>query len=472
MDVRPILCAGDHLVTEDVRPILSPFDGSTVARVAHAGPEHVARALDAAADAADACAALPAHARARILEAAARAVAARQEAFAQAICREAGKPISAARVEAARCLDTFADAAYAARTPPGHVEAMDAFEAGEGRTGLVMRVPVGLVSAITPFNFPLNLVAHKLLPAVAAGCPIVLKPAPQTPTPALWLADTLIDAGWPAEAISVLPVDVAHAGPLVTDPRIRLLTFTGSAAVGWRLRQQATRARVALELGGNAATYVAADADLDLAVARVVAGGFGYAGQTCISVQRVLVHRSLYAPFLDRLIDAVDRLVVGDPADEDTVVGPVIREADAARIVAWIEAARAAGATVHTGGGRRGTLVEPTVLTDVPTASKAWCGEVFGPVVSVAPVDTDDEALAAIDASPYGLQAGLFTQRVDLVMRAARRLHVGGLIHNDASAFRVDGMPYGGVRDSGIGREGPRHALAEYTEPRIVVLRG
>lgn len=471
MDTLPLILAGDLLVTEDVREIRSPYDQRVVRRVAWGSASHVSRALDAAASAVSTVAQLPAHRRRAILVGARDLVQQRFDTFVSAIVDEAGKPVTAARGEVTRCLDTFDDAIHVTTSSPGHLEAMDTFAAGEGRVGLVFRVPVGVVSAITPFNFPLNLVAHKLLPAVATGCPILLKPAPQTPTAALLLGQALLEAGWPSEALSVLPVDVADATPLVADPRVRLLTFTGSAKVGWQIKQQATRARVALELGGNAGTYLAADADLDLAVERVVAGAFGYAGQTCISVQRVLVHRSIHDVFFDRLISRVRALPWGDPSDPQTVVGPLIRATDADRVQRWVEEARSQGATLHCGGERSGNLLAPMVLTGVSPHAQVWCDEVFGPVVSVAPVDSDDEALRLLDDTPYGLQAGLFTQRVDLVLRAARELTVGGLIHNDGSAFRVDSMPYGGSRDSGLGREGPRHALADFTETRTVVLR-
>jgi glyceraldehyde-3-phosphate dehydrogenase (NADP+) len=338
--------------------------------------------------------------------------------------------------------------------------------------GLVARVPVGPVAAITAFNFPLNLVAHKLAPAIAAGCPVVLKPAPQAPSAALILGEILSDAGLPPGALSVLPLDVDAAGALSTDRRLRLLTFTGSAKVGWALKARATHMRVVLELGGNAGVYVAADADVPRAIERLAAGGFGNAGQSCIKVQRVFVHRSRWDEVLSGLVAHVaSRVKAGDPRDPDVVVGPVIRASDAERIVAWVDEAKAGGATVHCGGTRSGQVVAPTVVTGVDPGAKLACEEVFGPVVALWPVDDDDEGLRRLDDSAYGLQAGLFTRDVGLVLRAWRTLHVGGVIHDDTSAFRVDLMPYGGVKESGIGREGPRHAIDEFTETRILVLR-
>ncbi|MCB9681868.1 MAG: aldehyde dehydrogenase family protein [Alphaproteobacteria bacterium] len=468
----PFLVAGRWVTSSVHDDIASPFDGRLVRRVCRATPEHLEQALAAADAAAPTLAALSPARRAEILEVARQGVTDHRDALVAALVDEAGKPVTAARGEVDRCLDTFTDAAWAARSALGSLEPLDALNPGEGRVGLVARVPVGPVAAITPFNFPLNLVAHKLAPAIAAGCPVILKPAPQTPGAALILGRILTDAGLPDGGLSVLPLSNEDAGPLSSDPRVRFLSFTGSAKVGWALKARAAHMRVALELGGNAGVYVAEDADLDRAVARIAAGGFGYAGQSCISVQRVYVHRSRYDAFVDALVAHVATTVrAGDPHDDDVTVGPVIRQRDAERIVAWVDEAVQAGATVRCGGTADGTLVAPTVLTGAPPDAKVMCEEVFGPVVTVVPVADDDEALRRLDDTAYGLQAAVFTRRVDLVLRAWRTLHVGGVIHDDASAWRVDLMPYGGTKDSGIGREGPRHAVLEYTEPRILVLR-
>ncbi|MCB9662786.1 MAG: aldehyde dehydrogenase family protein [Alphaproteobacteria bacterium] len=473
MDARPFFLAGRWTSSDTVDTLRSPWDEAVVSRVCRAGPHHLEEALQAAHEARGALAATPPAARAELLEAAREGVRTRREELVDVIVAEAGKPVTAARGEADRCLDTFTDAAWACRAALGEVVPLDAAHAGAGRTGIVRRVPKGPVAAITPFNFPLNLVAHKLAPAIAAGCPVVLKPAPQTPTAALILAEILAEAGLPAGGLSVLPLADDDAGPLSTDPRLRFLSFTGSAKVGWMLKARATHLGVALELGGNAGVYVAADADLDHAARRLAAGGFGYAGQSCISVQRIFAHADVAEALVDRLVQEVrDTVVAGDPRDEATVVGPLIRRRDAERVEAWIAAAVDAGATLRCGGTREGSLVQPTVLTDAPPTTQVMCEEVFGPVVTVVAVADDDEGLRRLDDSRYGLQAGLFTRDVGLVMRAWRELEVGGVIHDDASAFRVDLMPYGGVRDSGLGREGPRHAILELTEPRLLVLRG
>jgi glyceraldehyde-3-phosphate dehydrogenase (NADP+) len=471
-EVRAVHIAGRSELTGEVREIRSPWDGSTVSRVAWGDTARVHGALAAASEAREAMAALPAHRRSEILEAAREGVRARRDELVEVVVGEAGKPISAARAEVERALDTFAEASWAARASPGWVEALDAVQAGAGRFGVVRRVPVGVVAGITPFNFPVNLVAHKLAPAVAAGCPIVLKPAPEAPSAALLLGEILTAAGVPEGGVSVIPCDVPAAEALVGDPRVAVVSFTGSARVGWSLKARAGKARVALELGGNAGAYVAEDADLALAVERSVWGGFANAGQTCIHLQRILVHESRYEAFLEAFVDRVRRTVVsGDPREPAVTVGPLIRAADAERVEAWIAEAEAGGARTLTGGARRGQLVAPTVLVNTPASCALETEEVFGPVVTVAPVSSDDEALARLDRTRYGLQAAVFTRSVGLVMRAWRQLHVGCVVHDDAPSFRADGMPYGGVRDSGMGREGPRHALLELTEPRLLVVR-
>ncbi len=465
---RPLFLAGESRASNDVREIKSPYDGRVVSEVCCADSALLAEAIDR-------CAApprWPAWQRARILDAAARETRRRREEITGALVAECGKPVAAARIEAARAVDTFTDAAFAARGLGGEIQPLDSAQAGEGRIALQRRFPIGPVAAITPFNFPFNLAVHKVAPAIAAGCPVVLKPASQTPTTALLLAEILRDAGLPAGALSVLPMAHDTAAPLATDPRFRLLTFTGSAEVGWELKRRANHMRVALELGGNAGNIVCADADLDLAVEKLTTGAFAFAGQSCISVQRIFVARPLFESFREKIVARVERHVRwGDPRDEEVVVGPLITRGDAERVMEWIAEATDQGATLLCGGGRHDSVVEPTLLGEPDPALRVVEREVFGPVACLLPFDEIEEAFEQVNRSSFGLQAGIFTESVDAALRAHEALDVGGIVHNDASAFRVDAMPYGGVKESGTGREGPRHAVHEYTEPRLLVLK-
>ena len=408
--------------------------------------------------------------RAGILRKIARGIANRKEDFARTICREAGKPITTARLEVDRGIYTFEIAAEEATRIYGEYIPLDTLESTAGRWGLMRRFPLGPVFAITPFNFPLNLVAHKIAPAIAAGCPIILKPAPQTPVTALLLAQVVLESGLPEGALAVLPMSNETAGLLVADDRIKLLTFTGSAAVGWQLKSKAGKKRVTLELGGNAAVIVHSDTDLAYAAHRCVMGGFSYGGQTCISVQRILVHRPAFDEFTQRLLEGVKELKTGDPMDEATTVPPLIRESDAVRTIEWIDEARQAGAKVLAGGKRKGSIVEPTVLTETSPQMRVNCAEVFAPVVTVEPYETFAEAVRHVNESVYGLQAGLFTRDAGLIQNAFDELDVGGLIVGDVPSFRVDQMPYGGVKDSGFGREGLRYSIQDMTEPKLMVM--
>jgi glyceraldehyde-3-phosphate dehydrogenase (NADP+) len=338
----------------------------------------------------------------------------------------------------------------------------------EGREALVRRVPLGVVAGITPFNFPLNLVAHKVAPALAAGDAMILRPASQTPVSALKLAEIVLESGWPPEALSVVPSRTSDAAPLVEDERIRLLSFTGSPAVGWELKRRAGRKRVTLELGGNAAVIVHGDADIDYAAERITWGGFSYAGQSCISVQRIYVQEAVYEPFLEALLSRVRALKLGDPLDEKTDVGPLIDRSAAERVEEWVNEARAAGARVLAGGARRGTLWEPTVLDRLEPTLRVSCAEVFAPLVGLYPYSDVSDAIAAAGASDFGLQAGLFTHDERIIAAAVDGIEVGGLMVNDVSTFRIDHMPYGGVRLSGFGREGVRYAIEEMTEMKLV----
>jgi acyl-CoA reductase-like NAD-dependent aldehyde dehydrogenase len=454
----------------DVVEIRAPYDGSLIARVVQGRREHAEAAIAAAVKAFGTTRRLPAFERQRVLRRIAESMGERKEEFARTLAQEAGKPIRAARIEVERAIFTFNVAAEESTRIYGEFLPLDWQEFTAGRWGIVRRFPLGPIAGITPFNFPINLVAHKVAPAIAAGCPMVLKPAPQTPLCSLLLAECVQQAGWPDGGLNVLPLSNEDAGLLVTDERIKLISFTGSVPVGWDIKRRAGKKKVVLELGGNAAVIVHSDADLDYAAERCVTGGFAYAGQTCISVQRILVQDSVYGKFTDLLVEGVKKLKSGDPMDESTDVGPVIRESDAIRTVNWIEEAVRAGARLLCGGGRKNLVVEPTVLTGTKPDMKVNCQEIFGPVVTVEPYNDFDDALRKVNHSAYGLQAGLFTRDAKLLFQAYEELEVGGLIAGDVPSFRIDHMPYGGVKDSGLGREGLRYAIEEMTEPKLLVM--
>jgi acyl-CoA reductase-like NAD-dependent aldehyde dehydrogenase len=369
-----------------------------------------------------------------------------------------------------RAINTFQIAAEESTRIYGEYIPLDSLESTAGRWGLVRRFPLGPIFAITPFNFPLNLVAHKVAPAIAAGCPLILKPAPQTPVSSLLLAEIVHESGWPEGAFAVMPLSNENAALLIADDRIKLLTFTGSAAVGWQLKSRAGKKRVTLELGGNAGVIVHSDADLSYAAQRCVAGGFSYAGQTCISVQRILVHRPAFEQLTDLLVQGVLKLKIGDPMDESTDVPPLIREQDAIRVTEWIEEAVKGGAKLLCGGRRNGSVVEPAVITATTPDMRVNCAEVFAPVVTVEPYDEFREAVRQVNESAYGLQAGVLTRDAVLIQTAFEELEVGGVIVGDVPTFRVDQMPYGGVKDSGLGREGLRYSIEEMTERKLLVL--
>jgi acyl-CoA reductase-like NAD-dependent aldehyde dehydrogenase len=466
---RRLFVGGEWIETGDWVEVRSPYSGDVVGRVAKAGAAETRRAIDAAGRAMESP--LPAHKRAEILVRVAGYLGRRHEEVARLISDEAGKPLKAARVEAARAMSTYTYSAVAARTLAGDVVPMEGSQAGEGKLAFTLRVPVGVVGAISPFNFPLNLVAHKLAPALAAGCAVVLKPATQTPLSALLLAELEEEAGLPPGWLNVVVGPAREIGDvLVEDERVAMITFTGSGDVGWGLRERAPRKRVSLELGNATPVIVDETADLDDVATKVAANGYSFAGQSCISIQRVYVQRSVYDEFLAKLVPKVEALKVGDPADEETDVGPVIDGGSRERIVAWIEEARTAGARVLA-GGEDGELLRPTLLADVPADAKVSCEEVFGPVVVVGAFETIDEAIDLANATKYGLQAGIFTQRVDVALRAARELEFGGVTVNEAPTFRADQMPYGGVKASGNTREGPPYTVREMTEERLVVLQ-
>src|ERR1700747_2418790 len=464
------LVDGKWVEDGDVIDIKAPYDGAIVGRVFQGRRSHAEAAIAAAVKAFGTTRRLPAFERQRVLRRVAEGIAKRKEEFSRTLCQEAGKPIKAARTEVERAIFTFSVAAEESTRIYGEYLPLDWQEYTAGRWGIVRRFPLGPIAGITPFNFPINLVAHKVAPAIAAGCPMVLKPAPQTPLCSLLLAECVQQAGWPDGGLNVLPLSNEDAGLLVTDDRIKLISFTGSVPVGWDIKRRAGKKKVLLELGGNAAVIVHSDADLSYAADRCVAGGFGYAGQTCISVQRILVEQSVYGKFTDALLTGVKELKTGDPLDKTTDVGPLIRESDAARATEWVQEAVRGGARLLSGGTRHGSIMEPTVLTGTKHDMKVNCQEIFAPVVSVEPYNDFNDALREINHSAYGLQAGIFTHDAKLMFQADDELGVGALVAGDVPSFRIDHMPYGGIKDSGLGREGLRYAIEEMTAPKLLVM--
>ena len=464
------LLDGEWLTEGEPFEVVSPYDGAVVGTTFWATAEHAETAVKAAQRAFETTRKMPGFERQRILREISEGIRVRQEEFARLIASEAGKPIRTAREEVNRAVFTFAIAAEEATRIGGEWLPLDWQASAAGRGAIVRRFALGPILAISPFNFPLNLVAHKVAPAIAAGCTIVLKPAPKTPLTSLLLAEVIAKSGWPKGAFNVLNLANPDAERLVMDDRLKMLSFTGSGPVGWALKAKSGKKRVALELGGNAAVIVHSDWPAEDAADRCVTGGYAYAGQTCVSVQRIFVHRDVEERFLSRLVDGVRKLKMGDPLDESTDVGPMINEDAARRAASWIDEAARAGAKIATGGKRTGSFLEPTVLTHTRPDMKVSCQEVFAPVVTVEPYDDFDDAIRRINDSPFGLQAGLFTRDARLLFRAFEELEVGGVIAGDMSSFRIDHMPYGGVKESGMGREGVRYAIEEMTEPRILVL--
>jgi len=467
---RAFLLDGKWIEEGDPIEIRSPYDGSVVGSVFQGRREHVDAAIKAAIKAFGTTRRLPAFERQRVLRRVAESITLRKDEFAHTLAQEAGKPIKAARSEVERSIFTFTVAAEESTRIYGEYLPLDWQEFTAGRWGIVRRFPLGPIAGITPFNFPLNLVAHKVAPAIASGCTMVLKPAPETPLTALLMAEAVQQAGWPDGALNVIPLSNEDAGLLVSDDRLKLISFTGSAAVGWEIKRKAGKKKVALELGGNAGVIVHSDADLTYAAGRCVTGGFAYAGQSCISVQRILVEQSVLEKFRDIFVAGVRKLRTGDPLEESTDVGPLIRESDAIRASDWIQEAVRGGARLLCGGQRNGSLLEPAVLTGTRLEMKVNCQEIFAPVVTLEAYHDFYDALKQINNSPYGLQAGIFTRDAKLLFDAYEELEVGALMAGDVPTFRIDHMPYGGIKDSGLGREGLRYAIEEMTEPKMLVM--
>ncbi len=467
----PLYLANAPVETSEFLPVTEKFTGKVFAEVGLADTSTIERGIAAAVHAVPAMAVLPTYLRRDILAHCVSRFESRRDELVEVLCLEAGKPLRDARTEVARLVETFRLASEEVSRFGGEVLPLDLSERAKDYRGQWKRFPIGVCSFVTPFNFPLNLVAHKIAPAIAAGCPFVLKPASLTPVSALILGEILAETPLPKGAFSILPCPREGAELFTTDERLKLLSFTGSPAVGWDLKSRAGKKKVVLELGGNAACLVDADWDIDDAVARVLVGGYAQSGQSCISVQRVLVQERSYDAFREKLVAGVRQLGVGDPKREETVIGPMISEKEAKRLESWIQDAVAAGAKLLVGGGRKGALLEASVLEGVPENQKLSAEEAFGPVVLLSRFSDFEEALTQINASKFGLQAGVFTRDLYRAQRAWEALDVGGVVIGDVPSWRSDAMPYGGVKDSGLGREGVRFAMEDMSEIRMQIIR-
>ena len=464
------LIGGEWRGSDDVMEVRFPYDGSLVDAVSMASAADMDDAMDAALEGFEVTRALPSHKRSEILQNMARLLHERFDEVVDAMIMEGGKNRKTALGETARALETLKVSSEEARRIGGEVFSIDWTAAGENRQGFTRRAPIGTVLGITPFNYPVNLACHKIGPAIAVGNPIILKPAEKTPLSSVILAEIVLEAGYPPQAFSMLNAWGPDTEMMVTDPRVAMISFTGGGNVGWMLKSKAGQKKVALELGGNAGVIVHNDADLALAAGQAAAGGFANAGQNCISVQRLLIQRDVFEAFTDLFVDEVKALKVGDPRDADVDIGPMISLNDAERAEAWVNEAKKAGASVLYGDARDGVMFPPTVLTETAADMRVNCEEVFAPVVTVSPYDKWDDAVATINDSPYGLQAGVFSNDVKRIMDAWERIDVGGLHINSASTFRVDHMPYGGIKASGSGREGIKYAIEDMSELRLMTL--
>ncbi len=466
-----ILIGGKFRQTERELAVVSPYDGKAVGTTYLAGEKELNEAVTAAESAFGVLKGLPSYKKAEVIQKVVEGLKKREEELAKVIALEAGKPIKDARGEARRAQNTFQIAAEEAKRLGGEVIPLDIMAGSEGRFGIVRRFPVGVVLGITPFNFPLNLVAHKVAPSMACGNPIIIKPASKTPLSAIILGEIITEAGWPDGGVNVVPCPATDAEKVIGDDRIKKITFTGSAVVGWALKAKAATKKITLELGGNAGVIIHEDADLDFAAKRCTVGAFSYAGQICISIQRIYAHRNIFDKFRDAYLENCRKLRSGDPLEETTDIGPMIEEAAAVRTEDWIKEAIGEGAKVLLGGKRKGGFMEPTVLTNTRPHMKVCGQEVFAPVVTLEPYESFDGAIDEVNRGMYGLQAGVFTRDAGRIFSAYERLVVGGVIVNDIPTYRVDNMPYGGVKMSGFGREGIRYAIEEMTELRLLALK-
>lgn len=464
-----IYCGGEFITTNDKLNVVNPYTNKVFAETYLASQEILEKAINAAEIVKEEMSNLPSYVKYEALLHISDTLKERKEYFSEILCQESGKPIVYSRGEIDRAIQTFRVAAEESKRFPGEVISLDWTPAGKGRQGIVKYFPVGLVAGISPFNFPMNLAVHKIAPAIAAGCPIILKPSTNTPLSTLALAEIIAETELPKGAVSILPMDRATGNQLVTDDRFKLLSFTGSPHVGWMMKAQAGRKKVVLELGGNAGLIITKSADLDLAVKKAVVGGFAYSGQVCIHAQRMYVAKEIFEEFSNKFIEQVKALRLGDPIDSETQISSMIDENNAIRIENWVNEAVEDGAKVICGGKRNGTYYEPTVLVDTKPKMKVCALEVFGPVVTLEPFDDFKTAIAEVNQSEFGLQAGIFTNQIDEMDYAYSKLEVGGVIINDSPIFRVDHMPYGGVKDSGLGREGIKYAMMDMLEARILV---
>jgi acyl-CoA reductase-like NAD-dependent aldehyde dehydrogenase len=471
MATAAFLVGGEPRTSSETAVVRAPHDGSEVGVYALAQPEDVRAALDANVKAGPACRRLAAHERAQALRKVTERLRAERDQLARTLALEAGKPIAQAKLEVDRTIFVFQDAAEEATRIEGDVLPADVLPSGQGRLALTRRFPLSPIAGITPFNFPILLAAHKIAPAMACGAAITLKPPPQDPLTTLRLGQLVAESGYPKGGVNIVPCHVEVAQILVEDPRVQMITFTGSAKAGWAIRAKAGTKRVALELGGNAGVIVEPDAELDWAVKRCVAGGYTYAGQSCISTQRILVHEKVYDAFVERFVAGVKALVVGGVLEDRTDVGPMISEDAAKRVEQWIKEAVTGGARIATGGTRRGQVLEPTVMLNTTPTMKVNCEEVFAPLTTVTPYSSLDQAITTVNASPYGLQAGVFTENLKAMFRCFEELEVGAVVGNDIPGFRIDRLPYGGAKASGLGREGVRYAIQEMTELRLLTLK-
>ncbi len=462
---KPLTPNTDLIVTDK-------YTGKTATRVALADPKVIDQAISKAVDAAEAMRKMPSYQRQDIINHCVKRFTERAEELALSLCIEAGKPIKDSRGEVSRLIDTFRIAAEESVRMTGEVLPLDISPRAKGYTSMWKRVPIGPCSLISPFNFPLNLVAHKVAPALAVGCPFVLKPASRTPIGALIIGEILAETDLPEGAFSILPCSRDGADLFTSDDRLKLLSFTGSPDVGWALKAKSGKKKVVLELGGNAGCIVDSDADIDDAVERIVIGAFYQSGQSCISVQRILVHEGIYDVFRDKLVSATKKLKMGDPKDESTFIGPMISESEAKRLDEWVQSAVSKGGKLLCGGHREAAMLEATLLENVPVDENVCASEAFGPVAVLAKFKDFSEALKTVNDSKYGLQAGVFTRDLYKAYQAWDDLEVGGVVIGDIPSLRVDNMPYGGVKDSGIGREGIRFAMEDMTEIRLLVIRG